>query len=109
MHGTRVLDIGRSELTTRIQKQFDVGVDSLGFEDDQTTEHGRHFQFDLNLTQDRSRWRIDLPTYDFIVMAEVIEHLHTAPQLVLSFVQSLLAPNGILIVQTPNAAALNKR
>jgi hypothetical protein len=42
-------------------------------------------------------------------MAEVLEHLYTAPQLVLGFVKSLLRPNGFLILQTPNAASLPKR
>jgi hypothetical protein len=42
-------------------------------------------------------------------MAEVLEHLYTAPQLVLGFIKTLLIPNGLLIVQTPNAAAVGKR
>jgi hypothetical protein len=104
-----ILDIGQSELTNRIREVFGVRVDSLGFNADRITETGRHFEFDLNLTQDPRRWRADLPKYQFIMMAEVLEHLYTAPQLVLGFVKTLLAPNGLLIVQTPNAAALGKR
>ena len=42
-------------------------------------------------------------------MAEVLEHLHTAPSLVLAFVKTLLADNGLLVLQTPNAASLPKR
>jgi hypothetical protein len=42
-------------------------------------------------------------------MAEVLEHLHTSPALVLGFLRSLLGDSGILVVQTPNAAALHKR
>ena len=42
-------------------------------------------------------------------MAEVIEHLYTAPKLVLSFLRALLTDRGVLIIQTPNAAALHKR
>jgi hypothetical protein len=39
----------------------------------------------------------------------VIEHLYTAPQLVLAFVHTLLSDGGLLLLQTPNAASLQKR
>jgi hypothetical protein len=107
--GVRVLDVGTSDLTMRLRKEFRMPIDSLGFGADQTSDDGRHFEFDLNLAQHRERWRKDLPTYQVVVMAEVLEHLYTAPQLVIAFISSLLDPNGLLIVQTPNAAALTKR
>jgi hypothetical protein len=43
------------------------------------------------------------------VFAEVLEHLYTSPVLVLAALRRLLAPGGVLIVQTPNAASLPKR
>ncbi|MDP9149663.1 MAG: hypothetical protein M3O36_06955 [Myxococcota bacterium] len=43
------------------------------------------------------------------MFAEVLEHLHTAPELVLAFLRRLLLPQGLLILQTPNAASLSKR
>ena len=104
-----ILDIGKSELTTRIHEAFRVPVDSLGFGCDKPTQTGRHFEFDLNFAQHQHTWRKGLPTYQFVVMAEVLEHVHTAPQLILEFVSGLLDPKGILVVQTPNAAALTKR
>ncbi len=106
---SRILDIGRSELTRLIASRFGIRVDSLGFEPDYTSGEGQHFHFDLNRAQLENEWRRDLPTYDFIVMAEVIEHLYTAPQLVLAFLRTLLAEDGRIIVQTPNAASLTKR
>ncbi|CAN2044071.1 hypothetical protein GMMP1_200009 [Candidatus Magnetomoraceae bacterium gMMP-1] len=42
-------------------------------------------------------------------MAEVIEHLHTAPTIVLNYIKQLLKSNSYLIIQTPNAAAFSKR
>lgn len=105
----RVLDIGRSVLTHLIAERFQVAVDSLGFEPDGPTSTGRHYQFDLNRSQDESGWRRDLPTYDVVVLAEVIEHLYTAPSRVLAFLRSLIKPKGVLIIQTPNAAVLGKR
>ena len=44
-----------------------------------------------------------------MVAAEVIEHVHTAPELVFRCLATLLRPDGRLIVQTPNAAALPHR
>ena len=105
----RMLDIGRSHLTELVHQRFQAPVDSLGFAADHPEASGTHYSFDLNHAQDRERWRTDLPRYDLIIMAEVIEHLYTSPSLVLAFIKSLLKPNGVLIIQTPNAAALRKR
>lgn len=105
----RVLDIGKSRLTDMIHERFGVTVDALGFDYDGPIPTGRYFHFDLNDCQFRTRWRMDLPRYDVIVFAEVIEHLHTAPSLVLNYLSQLLNPGGIIIIQTPNAAALPRR
>jgi SAM-dependent methyltransferase len=107
--GMVVLDIGRSALTEMVHDRFHVRVDSLGFTGDEPTPEGRSWWFDLNLAQDEKKWRTDLPEYDVVIMGEVIEHLHTAPRLVLSFLRTLLKPDGRLIIQTPNAAVLHKR
>ncbi|HEX9443265.1 MAG TPA: methyltransferase domain-containing protein, partial [Candidatus Binatia bacterium] len=105
----RILDIGPSRLTALMRERFGAAVDSLGFGPDRATADGRHFEFDLNAARDEARWRRDLPQYELVVMAEVLEHFYTAPELVLAFVKSLLVENGLLILQTPNAAALQKR
>jgi cyclopropane fatty-acyl-phospholipid synthase-like methyltransferase len=107
--GSTLLDIGPSRLTVLIRERFGAAVDSLGFGPDRTEDGARHFQFDLNLAQNENQWRRDLPSYDYVMMAEVLEHLHTAPELVLAFVRTLLVDNGLLILQTPNATSLQKR
>jgi SAM-dependent methyltransferase len=107
--GSRVLDVGPSELTALIRDELGLTVDSLGLEAEGGDQQRRHHQFDLNETQDRERWRLDLGRYDAIVFAEVLEHLHTAPELVLAYLRELLADGGLLVLQTPNAAALGKR
>lgn len=105
-----LLDIGPSRLTSLLRERLGAEVDTLGFgEDGASPGGGRHFGFDLNQAQWPELWRRDLPRYDFVVMAEVLEHLHTAPALVLAFVKTLLAENGLLVLQTPNAASLPKR
>src|SRR5258708_850350 len=78
----RVLDIGRSNLTTMICDELNIRVDSLGLEPDEELSTGRHYCFDLNETQHRERWRPGLGPYEVIVFAAVIEHLYTAPELV---------------------------
>lgn len=105
----RVLDIGKSRLTDMIHERYGVTVDALGFDNNRSIASGRYYSFDLNECQDRSRWRCDLPKYDIIIFAEVIEHLHTAPSLVLGFLSQLLQPGGIIVIQTPNAVALPRR
>jgi len=105
----RILDIGTTSFTELLHQEFAVPVDSLGFAPDKQVVRGRHYHFDLNDTQWQDRWRTDLPQYDVVVFAEVMEHLHTSPRLVLSFVRTLLRPGGSLILQTPNAARLGAR
>lgn len=106
---SRVLDIGRSRLTGLMKETYGVSVDSLGFAKNGPTSEGTNYWFDLNRAQDEQQWRRDIPAYDVIVMAEVIEHLYTSPVLVLRYLRTLVADGGVLVVQTPNAVALHKR
>lgn len=105
----RLLDIGASPLTRLLRERLGCAVDTLGFGEDRIDPAGGHFAFDLNRAQEPDHWRRDLPAYDFVILAEVIEHLYTAPALVLGFLATLLAEGGRLVIQTPNAAALPKR
>ncbi len=105
----RILDIGPSHFTELARAKFCARVDTLGFGEDHKGSHGDHYEFDLNRAQKDEDWRRDLPQYDVIVMAEVLEHLYVAPQLALAFVKSMLVPRGHLVIQTPNAASITKR
>ncbi|MFD1140372.1 class I SAM-dependent methyltransferase [Larkinella insperata] len=104
-----LLDIGVSRFTEIVRNHFDRPVDTLGFDKEGPTRYGNHYFFNLNDCQFPDRYRKDLPQYGAIVMAEVLEHLYTSPLLVYPFLKSILKPNGILIVQTPNAVAIHKR
>lgn len=114
----KILDVGPSVLTDMIQTRFTAAtVESLGIKGEGhdgghlpkgVTDHISHHEFDLNLTDRPEKW-IEPGRYDLIVCAEVIEHLHTAPEHLLLFLKSLLNSGGTLILQTPNAAALIKR
>jgi SAM-dependent methyltransferase len=81
-------------------------VDTLGWADHRypRNEGEQHLQHDLNDAD-----HPELEPYDVIVCAEVIEHLHVSAVPVFRYLAGALAPDGRLIVQTPNATAMPKR
>jgi SAM-dependent methyltransferase len=101
----RVLDAGPN-FETALLRAGGAHVDTLGFAHPLFGPGAgeRHVEADLNDTGVRGDG-----SYDLVVLAEVIEHLHTAPELVLDALASWLRPRGALLVQTPNAVALHKR
>lgn len=114
-----ILDIGPSFFTQMLKEQFlHDKILALGFAHPNSRggqfppqlqlSNEEFFPFDLNDAQFPERW-IKLPANEIVIMAEVIEHLHTAPTLVLKFLKTIVKPNGYLIIQTPNAVALAKR
>jgi SAM-dependent methyltransferase len=107
----RILDVGPHFLTELLGVSFpSATLDTLGFRNPSCYREervARHFDFDLNEVQ--AGVLPELPEHDVVVMAEIVEHLYTAPELVLAFIHDVLAPGGRLILQTPNAAAWNKR
>lgn len=114
--GKRVLDIGRSPLSAMLREAYG-DLTTLGFASEE--DHGghvlndglsdvAHVDYNLAFAGDPSTWPEAGP-FDLIVFAEVIEHLHIAPEFVLLMLRSLLATEGLIVVQTPNAAALHKR
>lgn len=110
--GLRLLDIGASYETALFRDRFPgLCVETMGFADPIfVPRHGeRHLDYDLNRAQDPGTWpRVD-ERYHLIVMAEVLEHLYTAPELVLAALQPLLDTGGSMVLQTPNAVALRHR
>lgn len=106
---SRILDVGPTFTSILFAQQFECTVDSLSFSEDEPTPFGKNFQFDLNLSQNREDWRTDFGDYEAIVFAEVIEHLHTAPRVVLEYLKERLRPGGWLIIQTPNALGVKQR
>ena len=81
-------------------------VDTLGWEDHRFPRVAgeRHLEHDLNDPD-----YPELDHHDVIVCAEVIEHLHVPAEPVLHALAAGLAPDGRLVLQTPNATALPKR
>jgi SAM-dependent methyltransferase len=113
----RVIDVGRSPFSARLASHYaevytlglpvrdkEFGAVTVGSSD---SLRG-HIEFDLNDAQHPGRWPA-LPAADLVCFAETIEHLRTAPELVLLFLRTALKKSGYLVCQTPNAAALHKR
>jgi hypothetical protein len=81
-------------------------VDTFGWADDRfpRVDGEHHVQHDLN--------DLDYPElepHDVVVCCEVIEHLQVDAVPVLRLLSAAIAPDGHLVLQTPNATALPKR
>jgi hypothetical protein len=109
-HPRTALDVGAGPFTELLAQQTGVAVDTLGFPPDgPSVGGGRHIHFDLNAVQDVAS-QPSFGPYDLVVFNEVLEHLYTAPQVVLAWLGNhVLAPDGVLVLQTPNAAAFGRR
>lgn len=107
-----VLDVGPNLQTALIRSRHPHAVvDTLGFAHPATPprDRERHIEFDLNDAVS-AQGRPDLErAYDVIVLGEVIEHLYTPPSVVLGWLGASLGPEGAMVIQTPNGAALHKR
>lgn len=106
--GGAILEVGVGPFLGRLRARH-ADVTSLGFPlQADRVMGGPHIPFNLEWTlEGRS-----IPAgrrFDLIIFAEVLEHLNLPPELPLAALRPLLKPEGRLIVQTPNAAALVKR
>jgi SAM-dependent methyltransferase len=106
---TTILDVGPSKLTTLVAELYGRAVDTVGFEDvGANNSGGKHYEFDLNrLPADAGP--AALGRYDLVLCCEVLEHLLVAPQHLLAWLGEHVADDGVLVLQTPNAAALDRR
>ncbi len=105
----KILDIGTGFEVDLLRHVFKVPIHTAGFYHAgwPVLEGEKFYELDLNNTELLDN--VVNQKYPIIIMAEVIEHVHTAPELVLAEVKKWLEPNGVLIIQTPNAVSLPKR
>lgn len=105
-----VVDAGPGLQTELVHARYPAArITTVGFEDHlQPTTGGNHVRYDLNDAYRRESWP-DLGSHDLVLLCEVIEHLYTTPVAVLSCLRSWLRADGLLVLQTPNAAALAPR
>jgi trans-aconitate methyltransferase len=108
----RLLDVGPSFQTELFRRLYpEAVVTTLGLEPSAVSVARRgekHITFDLNDAFHREKWP-QVEPHPLVVMAEVIEHLYTAPATVLRCAATWLEPSGLFVLQTPNAASLFKR
>ena len=109
--GLSLLDVGPHFFTLLLRMRYPAAeINTLGYENRLCPPSVRqeHIQFDLANAQFPERWP-HLPTHDLVVMGEVIEHLHTAPWLILRFMRALMKRDGYLVLTTPNAVDILRR
>lgn len=107
----KILDIGPAFQTEFMRYKLQgVAINSLGFENISfpPRDKEQHIQFDLNEAQNRASWP-HLEKHHLVIMAEVIEHLYTSPQIILGCIHEWIEKRGYLIIQTPNAVRLSRR
>jgi SAM-dependent methyltransferase len=109
LSSNKILDIGTGFEVDLLRHIFKVPIDTAGFYHSgwPVLDGERFYELDLNNTELLDN-AVD-QKYPLIIMAEVIEHLYTAPEIVLDKIKTWLEPNGILVIQTPNAVSLPKR
>ena len=109
----KVLDVGPHFLSyiIRMQHGEETVLNTLGWENSRLMPRHlvtKHYEYDLNMVQHPNEWIIP-EEHDIIMMLEVIEHLYTAPELVLLFLKTVMNSDGYLTIGTPNAVSLQKR
>ena len=105
----RVLDIGLSALPRLLLGRFPgVRMTTLGFPDARYHRPGEWPHLECDLNDPAFDWEA-AGRQDVVILAEVIEHLYSPPHRLLAALAGVLAPGGLLVIQTPNAASLEKR
>lgn len=116
----RIMDIGPGMQTDMMRLIYPTAtIDGLGmeppeesvfFQEEQSRrDHERHVPYDLDRLSVPDTWPAVEPTYDIVLMSEVLEHLNVRPVLLMDFLASMARPGGHVIVTTPNAAYLLHR
>lgn len=105
----RILDIGTGFEVDLLRQAFKVPIDTAGFQHSGWPAREGETFYELNLNETNELEKKVDRQYPLIVMAEVLEHIYTAPELFLSKMKHWLQPGGFLIIQTPNAVFLPNR
>ncbi len=113
-----ILDIGGSPQTSLLKHYFTNAVSTMDVHGDEDTFCNafgekdfmcqEHFVYDLHNAIDTSRHEV-FNQFSVIVMSEVIEHILVSPKAIFTYMHKLLKDDGLLFVQTPNAAGLKQR
>lgn len=107
---TRVLDFGRSGLTSVLNSYykelttigFPLESDHGGHRESTPLDHIPHIVCDLTKAEDVDSWPQPEKLFDLIIFCEVVEHVPVAPEYQILLLSSLLKPGGRLLISTPN-------
>lgn len=66
-------------------------------------------QMGIELLVESAGGKVKENSFDAVLLIDVIEHLHESPRGLLNYSISLLKQGGLLLIETPNCAALAKR
>ena len=103
----RVLDLGTGSgaLGKHLKNELQCSVDGVTYNEHEAQLARPHYRHVEVADLDSDVWANAFlgQTYDFIVCADVIEHLRR-PETVLHTCRSLLKPGGKLLISVPNAA-----
>ncbi|MCM2253226.1 MAG: methyltransferase domain-containing protein, partial [Ramlibacter sp.] len=104
--GSRVLDLGTGggALGKHLREHAGCTVDGLTYNEREAELARPHYRRVVVADLENPGWPFEFPgeQYDFIVCADVLEHLRD-PQKALACARQLLAPGGRLLVSIPNA------
>lgn len=107
-----IVDVGAGEITrlARLKEAFGGGVEAIAFDiqfepglEKEATAHG------IRLVHGNVETNVDAlqdGAHDLIIMRQLIEHLRD-PELALKNLARKLAPNGLIIIDTPNRGGLD--
>jgi len=115
---SKILDVGCGpcDLTAIIAK---LGYDVVGCDDLSDSWHliGNNRERIVDFAQKMGiklmvesieRAKLEQDSFDAVLMIDLLEH-HTSPRQLLNLALTLLKPNGLLLIETPNSAMLAKR
>lgn len=104
---TRVLDVGAGKgvIAFFLQDSYKCQVDAIEFNSD-SIEHLRNnlenvYEIDLNNADDLSNIPIADELYDYIILADVLEHLYN-PWETISNLKKKLKPDGFFVISLPH-------
>ena len=106
-----IVDVAPHLLTELFSRAFSVRIHTIGarFRDlPGERRGGEHLDLDLNSLHEHAGWR-GFHRGDVVFMGEILEHLHASPRMVLGCASRWIRDDGYLVVQTPNAVALDRR
>ncbi|MAG59018.1 MAG: hypothetical protein CMJ83_22245 [Planctomycetes bacterium] len=108
---TTIADVAPHFLSELMAAAFRSPVNTIGIDYRLDPPHPRlddHLTIDLNTLHAKDGWR-GFWRHDVVFMGEIIEHLWASPRMVLGGIARWIKPGGYLVLQTPNAAALERR